>query len=464
MNNFYDLIAIGGGSGGLAVAEAAAQLGKKVAVIEPARLGGTCVNNGCVPKKVMWYAAQLAHGVDDAPHFGIPTQRGKTDWKKLVKARDQYIHNINHYWDSYVSESGIEHINGKAHFIDAHTVGVNGQEYHASHIVIATGSQPIIPPVAGAKLGMTSDDFFKMQQQPKNIAIVGGGFIAVELGGMLQALGTQVTLFALEDRIMERFDIMLSQQLTQSMQNQGIKINTGFQVSGLVNADNGITVMHKNGQNIGGFDQVIWAVGRSANTANLQLKNAGIEVQSNGVIITDEYQNTNVAGIYAVGDITGQTALTPVAISAGRKLAQRLFTGAKVKVNYKNIPSVVFSHPPIASIGLQEQEARDTTPVVKVYKSEFTPMRHALSSHGSTTAMKLICTGTDEKIVGIHIIGDNADEMLQGFAVAVNMGATKADFDNTIAIHPTSSEELVTMKTPEAELTMDISKEWQQAS
>jgi len=454
MHTHYDLIAIGGGSGGLAVAEQAARLGKKVAVIEVARLGGTCVNNGCVPKKVMWYAANLAHAVNDAAAFGIPATRGDTDWQQLVQARENYIRNINNYWDGYVDDSGIERIAGRARFIDSYTVEVGGKHYSADHIVIATGGQPMVPPVPGAELGITSDGFFQLQQQPKKVAIVGGGYIAVELGGVLRALGSQVSLFALEDRIMERFDSMISDLLSREMQAQGIELNTGFQVAALQQDTDGLTVKDRQGASQSGFDTVIWAVGRAPNTRELNLQAAGVHMHPNGLVPVDDYQNTNVPGIYAIGDITGRMPLTPVAIAAGRRLAERLFDGqSEQRVDYEMIPSVVFSHPPIGTVGMQECEAR-------------TPMRHALTEHGSRTAMKLVCAGADERIVGIHIIGDGADEMLQGFAVALKMGARKADFDRTIAIHPSSAEELVTMKAANSTQAddMDGCDQWKQAS
>ncbi len=446
----FDLMVIGGGSGGLAVAEKASGLGKRVAIIESHRIGGTCVNNGCVPKKVMWYAAHLAHAVDDASGFGVPASRGKTNWQRLVTGRDQYISNINQHWSGYVEDSGIEYISGYATFVDASTVEVNGDYYGADHIVIATGSQAIVPPVPGAELGITSDGFFKLEALPARAAIIGGGYIGVELSGMLKALGSDVTIVALEDRIMELFDPMVSDVLEAEMRNQGIDVQTGFQVTALSKSFRGVSLSSKQGKTLAGYDKVIWAVGRRPNTQNLRLELAGVEVLPNGVVSVDEYENTNVKGIYAIGDITGKMALTPVAIAAGRKLAERLFDQqADSKVDYDNIPSVVFSHPPIATVGITEDAARERFgDAVTVYESEFTPMRYALSEHGSTTAMKLVCVGTEEKVVGIHIIGDNADEMLQGFAVAVKMGATKADFDNTIAIHPSSAEELVTMKTP----------------
>jgi glutathione-disulfide reductase len=466
----YDIIAIGGGSGGLAVAEKAAAFGKKVAVIESYRMGGTCVNNGCVPKKIMWYAANLAHAVDDANDFGIPAQRGQTDWQKLVNGRANYISNINQYWNSYVDDSGIDRISGQASFISDNTVDVNGELYTADHIVIATGGRPIVPPVPGAKLGITSDGFFALQQQPKKVAVIGGGYIGVELSGVLRALGSEVTIIALEDRIMELFDPMISDVLSEEMQRQGIRVQTGFQVTALAQHDAGIALTSKDSSTLDGFDTVIWAVGRTANTRELQLENTGVAMLGNGIIPVDDYQNTNIDGIYAIGDVTGKTALTPVAIAAGRKLAERLFGGnSSSRVDYDNIPSVVFSHPPIATVGVTEAKARaQYANDVTVYQTEFTPMRHALSAHGSTTAMKLVCAGSDEKVVGIHIIGDNSDEMLQGFAVAVKMGATKADFDSTMAIHPTSAEELVTMRVAndaqEQHHSIDDGLEWLQAS
>lgn len=461
MKNHYDLIAIGGGSGGLAVAEKAAQYGRKVAVVEAKKMGGTCVNNGCVPKKVMWYAANLAHAADDANGFGVPATRGPTDWTRLVDRRDGYIANINDYWDGHVAGSGITRIDGYARFVDDRSIEVDGAVYTADHIVIATGGRPIVPQVPGAELGITSDGFFELREQPGRVAIIGGGYIGVELAGVLQGLGSQVTLMALESRVLEAFDPMLSEVLMDEMRKQDIRLHMGFQVVGLAESGSGIAVDGADGIRLDGFDTVIWAVGRAPNTRNLNLGAAGIEVRPNGIVPTDEYQNTNVPGIHAIGDITGRTPLTPVAVAAGRRLADRLFRNMpQSKVDYDNIPSVVFTHPPVATVGLTEEQARAGSDRVSVYKTDFTPMRYSLSHHGVTTAMKLVCSGEDEKVVGIHLIGDGVDEMLQGFAVAVKMGATKADFDNTIAIHPVSAEELVTMKVPEAE---SDEPEWRKA-
>jgi glutathione reductase (NADPH) len=467
MNRHFDLIAIGGGSGGLAVAERAARYGRRVAVVEPAKLGGTCVNNGCVPKKVMWYAAQLAHAVDDAGGFGIPAQRGATDWGKLVKGRQGYIDNINRYWDGYVEQLGATHIQGRARFIGPGEIEVDGQAYGADHIVIATGGRPIVPPVPGAELGITSDGFFALTEQPHRVAVIGGGYIGVELAGLLAALGSQVTVVALEERLLEVFDPMISRVLMSEMSKQGVELRLSFQVAGLAQTESGIALDATDGERLDGFDRVIWAVGRAPNTQELSLQTAGIDLRSNGMVPTDEYQNTNVPGIYAIGDITGRAPLTPVAIAGGRRLADRLFNDQPLsRVDYEHIPSVVFSHPPVATVGLTEPQARERHDKVTVYKTEFTPMRHALSSHGVNTAMKLICAGAEQRVVGIHLIGDNVDEMLQGFVVAVKMGATKADFDNTIAIHPISAEELVTMKVPEPEpvehRSIDSGVEWKE--
>ena len=443
----YDLISLGGGSGGLAVAEVAAKLGKRVAIIEPNGLGGTCVNQGCVPKKVMWYAAHLAHAVKDAPGFGHQVTHHGFDWSRLIEGRDQYINNITEYWDGYAEQLGIDVIAGYGQFVDAHSVRVNDMIYRADHIVIATGGTPMVPPIPGAELGITSDGFFELKQQPKRVAVIGGGYIGAELAGVMRALGSEVSLFGLEDRLLVAFDEMISHTLANEMRQQGIELNLGVEVNALEQREDGICVATKQGAQFTGFDSVIWAIGRRPNTASLNVDLAGVKRLDNGLIPTDDYQNTNVDGIYAIGDITGQAALTPVAIAAGRRLADRIFSGqSDRKVDYANIPSVVFTHPPIGSVGLTERQARRLGEELKIYETSFTPMRYALNQHGSTTAMKLICAGQQERIVGIHLIGEGVDEMLQGFAVALKMGASKADLDNTIAIHPVSAEELVTLK------------------
>ena len=449
MNEHFDLIAIGGGSGGLAVAEKAAQHGRHVAIVESHRLGGTCVNVGCVPKKVMWYAANLAQGARDARDFGVLADLHGIDWKTLVDGREGFIAGILDYWNGYVAGEGITHLHGSARFVDAHTVDVDGERYTADHIVIATGGRPIVPRVPGAELGITSDGFFQLAEQPRRVCVVGGGYIGVELAGVLRALGSEVTVVALEGRVLETFDPIVSETVAHNMSDDGIKLHLPFAVASLEGQSDGIAVYAQDGNKLTGFDAVLWAVGRRPNTDQLNLEAAGVDVLPNGTIPTDAFQNTTATGVYAIGDITGRAPLTPVAIAAGRRLADRLFDDQPGRrLDYENVPTVVFAHPPAGTVGLTEAEARASGAKVTVYQTSFRPMRYALNRKGPRTAMKLVCIGEHERVVGIHMVGDGVDEMLQGFAVAVKLGATKADFDNTVAIHPVSAEELVTLKEP----------------
>lgn len=447
MNQQFDLIAIGGGSGGLAAAERAARLGRRVAIIEASGLGGTCVHAGCVPKKVMWYAAQLAHAVDDAAGFGVPARRETTDWAALVARRDAYVGDIHGYWDQYAERLGITVIHGRARFVGAKQIEVNGRRYGAEHIVIATGGKPVVPGVPGAEFGITSDGFFALTEQPRRVAVIGGGYIGVELAGVLRGLGSEVTVVALEQRLLEVFDPMVSQVLAQEMQRQGIHVHIPFQVARIEAHNDGKALVAADGRSLGGFDTVIWAVGRVPNLQGLDPSAAGVTLGPGGTIPVDAYQDTNIPGVHAIGDVTGRKALTPVAIAAGRQLADRLFAGrGDARVDYENIPSVVFAHPPVGTVGLSEPDAvARYGDGVTVYETRFTPMRFALAENAAITAMKLVCAGPQEQVVGLHVVGDGADELLQGFAVAVTMGATKADFDRTMAIHPTSAEELVTL-------------------
>jgi len=449
MTQHYDVIAIGGGSGGLSIAEKAASYGKKCAVIEPDRLGGTCVNRGCVPKKVMWNAANLAHMIQLAASYGINAKQENFDWPTLVRQRESYIHGINNWYSNYLSDSNIDHIKGFAKFVDKKTVEVNGEQFTADHIAISVGGEPVIPSLPGAEFGITSDGFFELEHLPKRVVIVGSGYIAVEIAGVLNSLGSEVTLLLRGQNILAKFDPLLRETLTEEMINSGINILSCINLESLEKSSNGtLNVNGANGYQISNVDSVIWAIGRRSLTDKINLSAAGLETDRSGFVPTDEFQNTKVPGIYALGDITGRAALTPVAVAAGRRLADRLFGGlTERKVDYHNIPSVVFSHPPIATIGLSEDDAKKVHgDAVKVYQTRFTPMFYSLTEHPQKTAMKLVTVGVQEKIVGCHIIGQAADEMLQGFAVAIRMGATKKDFDDTIAIHPTSGEELVTLR------------------
>jgi glutathione reductase (NADPH) len=444
----YDLIAIGAGSGGLSVVERAAAHGARCALIESGRIGGTCVNRGCVPKKVMWYGAMLGHQLRYAHSFGFDIERKGFDWSELKRRREEYVQGINDWYHTYLADSDIDEIKGRARFVDPRTVEVNGERYSADHIVIAVGGAPLVPGLPGVELGITSDGFFELDTCPRRVAVVGAGYIAVELAGMLNAFGAEVSLMLRKEQLLRSFDSMLRDTLMESMLNDGINIYPLSGAAGLVRENDRITLVSDQGDRMADLDAVIWAIGRHPVTAELALEVAGVATDEMGFIPTDDYQRTNVEGIYAVGDVTGRYPLTPVAIAAGRRLGDRLFgTQSDRHLSYENIPTVVFAHPPLGSVGLTEEQARlRHGDAVKIYQNRFTPLLHAISGRNVPSAMKLVVVGARERLVGCHIIGEGADEILQGFAVALRMGAAKKDLDDTVAIHPTSAEELVTLR------------------
>ncbi|ELU1437801.1 MULTISPECIES: glutathione-disulfide reductase [Providencia] len=450
MSKHYDYIAIGGGSGGIASMNRAAMYGQKCALIEAKALGGTCVNVGCVPKKVMWHAAQISEAIRNyGPDYGFDTTINRFDWKTLIDSRTAYIDRIHQSYDRVLGNNKVDVISGFARFVDAHTVEVDGETYTADHILIATGGRPVIPAIPGAEYGMTSDGFFELEALPKRVAVVGAGYIAVELAGVLNGLGAQAHLFVRKHAPLRSFDPLIVETLVEVMNTEGPKLHTESIPKEVVkNADGSLTLKLENGQEHT-VDALIWAIGREPMTDNLNIEATGVELDEKGYIKVDKYQNTNVAGVYAVGDNTGAVELTPVAVAAGRRLSERLFNNKPDEhLDYSNIPTVVFSHPPIGTVGLTEPEAVEKYGAenVKTYKSSFTAMYTAVTSHRQPCRMKLICVSEEEKIVGIHGIGFGMDEILQGFAVALKMGATKKDFDNTVAIHPTAAEEFVTMR------------------
>lgn len=444
----FDLIVIGGGSGGLAHAQRAAEYGKSAAVVEFAPLGGTCVNVGCVPKKVMWYSAHHAEQIRQSEAYGFDVTLNGHSWSRLKEGRDAYIKRLNGIYEKNLDRRGVEYLRGKARLIDTHTVDVDGKQFSAENLVIATGGYPSFPGIPGADLGISSDGFFQLPERPQRVALVGSGYVAVELAGVFNALGSDTTILVRKDAVLRSFDEMLQQELQQAMQRDGIRLETGVIPASLAKTDDGLVLNAEDGREFGAFDAVVWAVGRAPSTAELNLPAAGVETDNEGFVPVDDYQVTNVPNIFALGDVTGRAALTPVAIAAGRRLADRLYGGMKDRhLDYSNIPTVIFTHPPIGTIGLTEAEARAKYgDDLKIYVSRFNPMLYALDVHKVPSVMKLITAGADERIVGCHLIGDGVDEMLQGFAVAIKMGATKKDFDDTVAIHPTSAEELVTMR------------------
>ncbi len=466
----FDLVVLGGGSGGLAVAHRAARHGARVALIEGGALGGTCVNRGCVPKKVFFNAAQLAHAINDAAGYGFDLARPSFDWPRFVEKREAYIARLNEiYWGNLLKD-GVTLIRGWGRLTGEHRIHVErtelepGESPHleveGEHIVIATGGRPLLPSIEGADFGITTDGFFDITQQPKRVAIVGAGYTAVEISGVLRGLGVHVELFVRGDRPLRSFDRDLGERLTNSMSEEGIVVHTHALVQSVVDSGGGKTLVTvqagvtPEARSAGGssehgpFDTIIWAIGRLPHLSELGLGSAGLSVSSSGYLETNAFEETTTDKIYALGDVTGKRELTPVAIAAGRRLADRLFGGQPgARLDYENIPSVIFSHPLIGTVGMSEEQARAVHGEgVKSYTSSFVDMYHSMTERRPRTFMKLVVVGDEEKIVGIHVIGRSADEMIQGFAVALRMGATKADFDDTVAIHPTAAEELVTMR------------------
>lgn len=445
----FDYICIGAGSGGIASANRASMRGAKVALIEGKVVGGTCVNVGCVPKKAMWFGAQVAEAINlYAPDYGFDVTVNNFSWKTLIENREAYIDRIHGSYDRVLAKNGITRIEGYAHFVNNNTVSVNGKEYTADHILIATGGKPVFPDIPGAELGIDSDGFFALQEQPKRVAVVGAGYIAVELAGVMHSLGTETHLAVRGDRPLRNFDEMLSTTLVEMMEQHGPTLHTNSAPEKVEkNEDGSLTLTFVTGKSVE-VDEVIWAIGRSPLTENLALENTDVELNDRGYIKTDDFENTTAPNVYALGDINGKIELTPVAVKAGRLLSERLFGGKpEAKMDYDLVATVMFSHPAIGTLGLTEKEAiaeygEDN---VKVYNSSFAAMYTAVTRHRQMTKMKLVCAGEDEKVVGLHGIGLGMDEILQGFAVAMKMGATKADFDSCVAIHPTSAEEYVTM-------------------
>ena len=446
----YDYIVIGGRSGGIASANRAAMHGAKVILFEGKEVGGTCVNVGCVPKKVMWYGAQVAETLHRyAGEYGFDVTINKFDFATLKANRQAYIDRIHGSYERGFDSNGVERVYEYARFVDPHTVEVAGERYTAPHILIATGGHALYPNIPGSEYGITSDGFFELDEVPKRTAVIGAGYIAVEVAGVLNALGSDTHLFVRKDRPLRTFDKDIVDVLVDEMAKSGPTLHTHANVTEVVkNADDSLTISFDNGETIT-VDCLIWAIGRAANTSGFGLEKTGVKLTEKGTIYSDEFENTSVPGIYALGDVTGKLDLTPVAVKAGRQLSERLFNNkADAKLDYTDVATVVFSHPVIGSVGLTEEKAiaKYGEENIKVYKSSFTPMYTALGDNRQPSTMKLVTLGEDEKIIGLHGIGYGVDEMIQGFSVAIKMGATKADFDNTVAIHPTGSEEFVTMR------------------
>jgi glutathione reductase (NADPH) len=461
----YDYIVVGGGSGGSGSSRRAASYGKKVAVVEvDPYLGGTCVNVGCVPKKIMWHAADLQDKIShQAPGYKFTGgENVKFDWKSFKPQRDEYIRFLNGVYANNFDKEGVEYHHGHGRLLSPTEVEVtlpDGKSTYvlkADKICIAVGGRPIVPSddkIPGASLGIDSDGFFKLEEQPKRVAVIGAGYIAVEFAGIFNALGTETHLFIRGETVLRTFDPTIQEVLTPWMEKTGVHLHKTAHVA-RIEGEKGktLTVHTVSGEKIE-VDVVIWAIGRRAITHDMGLEKLGVKLDEKGDVIVDEYQNSNVKGITSIGDAQGKWLLTPVAIAAGRRLSNRLFGPEKFKndkLSYDNIPSVVFSHPPIGTVGLTEPQAREKygNDAIKIYKSSFRALYFSMvdEEHKEPTTYKLVCAGPEERVVGVHIIGAGSDEAMQGFAVAVKMGARKQDLDDTVAIHPTSAEELVTLR------------------
>lgn len=446
MHHDFDLIVIGGGSGGLAGAFRAATHGAKVGLLEPELLGGTCVNAGCVPKKAMWLAADLGLKLGIARSLGFAVESSGLDWPEFVAHRQRYISNIHDSYRKRLDAAGIALLPLRAQVRDANTIECSdGVRLTGRHLLIATGGRPAMPDIPGAWLGGTSDDFFHWTAAPARIALVGGGYIAMELAGMLQALGSRVEVFVRGSRPLASFDAELVEQLVEDYQQAGVHFHLGCEVTAL--AEKGEEVIVRGaGVPDRMFDQVLFATGRRPNTDGLGLDTVGVALDKRGYVQVDQRHATNVGSVFAVGDVTGDLALTPVAIASARRLMDRLYGGRDEPLDQSNVPTVLFSHPPIGTVGLSESQAREQHgDDVHVARASFRPMLQALADMPQRSLFKLVCVGSERRVVGIHLLGEGADEILQGFAVALRRGITLDDLHDTVAIHPTSAEEVVLM-------------------
>lgn len=442
----YDLFTIGAGSGGVRASRIAAKHGAKVAVAEEYRVGGTCVIRGCVPKKLFVYASQYAESFEDAVGFGWTSEAVSFDWQTLLANKDKEIDRLNKAYIRNLEASGAELINARASFKDAHTIALSdGREVRAKKILIATGATPFLPQIPGRELAITSNEAFHLPSLPRRIAIVGAGYIAVEFAGIFSGLGVETILLVRSDQILRGFDRELRDHLAAEMKKKGIEIRTRSDVAKIEKSGDGVRITLTDGAAFGA-GAIMYATGRVPNTQGLGLENAGVELDAQGAVKVDGYSRTSQPHIYAVGDVTNRLNLTPVAIREGHAFADTVFGGKDVRVDHTDVPTAVFSQPEIGTVGLTEEAARAAFPKVDIYKTSFRPMRHTLSGRDERVFMKLVVDGETDRVLGCHILGPDAGEMAQLLGIAVKMRATKADFDATMAVHPTAAEELVTMR------------------
>ncbi len=443
----YNLFVIGAGSGGVRAARMSASYGARVGIAEDRYLGGTCVNVGCVPKKLLVYASHVSEEIHNAKGFGWDIDHISYDWSKLIKNKNTEIQRLNGIYKNLLENTGVDIINGRATIIDAHTVEIGTMKYSAEKILIATGGWPSVPDIPGKKYIISSNEAFFLESLPKKIIIVGGGYIAVEFAGIFNGLGVETTLIHRGSLFLRGFDQDLRSMLAEEMQKKGIKIIFNVNIKKIDKADKQLVASFEDGTQLEA-DQIMYATGRKPMTENLGLENVGIEInKKNAIKINDDYQ-TNIPSIYAIGDVTDRINLTPVALAEGMALAKRFFANEKKVVNYSNIPTCVFSQPSLGTVGLTEEQARKKYADIDIYKSRFTPMKYSLSDNNEKTMMKMIVEKKTNRVIGVHMIGPDAGEIIQGIGIAMKAGASKHDFDSTIGIHPTAAEEFVSMREP----------------
>ncbi len=441
----YDLFTIGAGSGGVRASRMSARLGAKVAIAESTYLGGTCVNVGCIPKKLFSYAAHVHEDVEDATGFGWRIVAPEFDWPTLRANKDAEIARLNNVYEKLLCDAGVDILRGRATVVDAHTVAINGRQITAKNILVATGGWPVKPAIPGAELAITSNEFFHLDAMPKRVLLFGGGYIAVELASIFNGLGAETSLVYRGERLLKHFDADLGTMLETEMVKKGINLHLR---SGIVRieAQGKACRVHLSDEGMTEVDCVLFATGRAPHTAGLGLESAGVALDQNGAVKVDEKFRSSVPSIYAIGDCTDTLALTPVALAEGMVVADQLFNDGRRSIGYDNIPSAVFSHPNVGTVGLSEEVARQRYAEVKIFKSNFRALKHTLSGRQERTFMKLVVDAASDRVLGVHMVGADAGEIIQGFAVALNCGATKAQFDATIGIHPTAAEEFVTMR------------------
>ena len=443
----YDLFVIGAGSGGVRLARMSASYGARVGIAEEEQIGGTCVLRGCIPKKLLVYASHYPHELEDAKGFGWTFGAGTLDWPALIAAKDREINRLSDIYINLLRQSGVDMHAGRATLVDAHTVAVGDRTIRARHIAIATGSRPSLPPRPGIEHVITSREALSLAQLPARIAVVGGGYIAVEFAGIFNGFGSHVDLFYRGEKILRGFDDDVRQFLSDEMTKQGVTIHARAVVESIARADDGTLSVRVGDAQHGPYDAVLYATGRVPNVDGLGLERAGVLLDARGAIAVDAYSATSVASIHAIGDVTSRPQLTPVATRDGALLARTLFGGSRVAADHDYVPSAVFSQPEVATVGLTEATARDLYDGdVDIYRTSFKALRHTLSGRDERTLMKLVVARDSQRVIGAHMVGRDAGEIIQGIAIAIRAGATKAQFDDTIGIHPTAAEEFVTMR------------------